>query len=83
MLTRRTRISIEYPHRGEACAADVADLMGQVLGWYGAARHREVRIYLARVAAERDSQRQPDDSAADARRAAAPDPRPRLFAPAS
>jgi glycerol-3-phosphate dehydrogenase len=83
VLTRRTRISIEYPHRGEACAADVADLMGDVLGWSAAARHREVQIYLARVAAERDSQRQLNDSTADACRAAAPDPRPQLLAPVS
>jgi glycerol-3-phosphate dehydrogenase len=83
VLTRRTRISIEYPHRGEACAADVADLMGEVLGWSAAARHREVQIYLARVAAERDSQRQLNDSTADARRSAAPDPRPQLLAPVS
>jgi glycerol-3-phosphate dehydrogenase len=83
VLTRRTRISIEYPHRGEACAADVADLMGDVLGWTAAGRHREVQMYLARVAAERDSQRESDDSAADARRSAAPDPRPQLLAPVS
>jgi glycerol-3-phosphate dehydrogenase len=42
-----------------------------------------VQIYLARVAAERDSQRQLNDSTADARRAAAPDPRPQLLAPVS
>ncbi|MGH3605450.1 MAG: glycerol-3-phosphate dehydrogenase/oxidase [Pseudonocardiaceae bacterium] len=83
VLTRRTRISIEYPHRGEACAADVADLMGEVLGWSAAEGEREVQIYLARVAAERDSQRQLNDSTADARRAAAPDPRPQLLAPVS
>ncbi len=83
VLTRRTRISIEYPHRGESCAADVADLMGEVLGWTADTRHREVQMYLARVAAERDSQREPDDSAADARRSAAPDPRPQLLAPVS
>ncbi|MGH3547514.1 MAG: glycerol-3-phosphate dehydrogenase/oxidase [Pseudonocardiaceae bacterium] len=83
VLTRRTRISIEYPHRGEACAADVADLMGEVMGWTADTRHREVQMYLARVAAERDSQREPDDSAADARRSAAPDPRPQLLAPVS
>ncbi len=83
VLTRRTRISIEYPHRGEACAADVADLMGEVLGWSAAEREREVQIYLARVAAERDSQRQLNDSTADARRSAAPDPRPQLLAPVS
>jgi glycerol-3-phosphate dehydrogenase len=83
VLTRRTRISIEYPHRGESCAAEVADLMGEVLGWTMAARHREVEIYLARVAAERSSQREPDDSTADACRAAAPDPRSLLLAPVS
>ncbi|HEX8761331.1 MAG TPA: glycerol-3-phosphate dehydrogenase, partial [Pseudonocardiaceae bacterium] len=82
-LTRRTRISIEYPHRGEACAADVADLMGEVLGWTAAARHREVEIYLAQVVAERDSQRQLNDSSADARRAAAPEARPQLLEPVS
>jgi glycerol-3-phosphate dehydrogenase len=81
VLTRRTRISIEYPHRGEACATDVAGLMGEVLGWTAAVRDREVQLYLARVAAERDSQRQPNDSTADARRNAAPDPR--LLAPVS
>ncbi|HEU0086565.1 MAG TPA: glycerol-3-phosphate dehydrogenase/oxidase [Pseudonocardiaceae bacterium] len=81
VLTRRTRISIEYPHRGEACADDVAELMGEVLGWDAAQRSREVGIYLARVAAERDSQREPDDSAAAARRAGAPEPRPRLLEP--
>ncbi|HET9256215.1 MAG TPA: glycerol-3-phosphate dehydrogenase/oxidase [Pseudonocardiaceae bacterium] len=75
VLTRRTRISIEYPHRGEACAAEVAGLMGEVLNWTAAARDREVRLYLARVAAERDSQCQLNDSTADARRNAAPDPR--------
>jgi glycerol-3-phosphate dehydrogenase len=79
VLTRRTRISIEYPHRGEACAAAVADLMGDVLGWDAATRHREVQIYLARMAAERDSPRNPNDSAADARHAAAPEARPRLL----
>jgi glycerol-3-phosphate dehydrogenase len=55
--------------------------MGEVLGWDAATRHREVEIYLARVAAERDSQREPDDCTADARRAAAPEARPRLLAP--
>ncbi len=83
VLTRRTHISIEYPHRGVACAADVADLMGEVLSWDSAARRREVEIYLARVAAERDSQRQRNDSAADARRCAAPEARPRLLDPVS
>jgi glycerol-3-phosphate dehydrogenase len=83
VLTRRTRISIEYAHRGEACAVEAASLMGEVLNWAGAAQDREVQLYFARVTAERQSQREPDDSTADARRAAAPDPRPQLLAAVS
>jgi glycerol-3-phosphate dehydrogenase len=65
-LTRRTRISIETDHRGVASASHAAELMGAVLGWDAATRHREVDHYLARVAAERESQRMPDDLTADA-----------------
>lgn len=81
-LARRTRISIEYPHRGVDCAAQVASLMGEVLGWDEATISREVEVYTARVEAERDSQTQPDDHAADARRSAAPEARPELLEPA-
>lgn len=75
VLARRTRISIEYPHRGVACAEQVAELMGGVLGWTTDDIAREVEIYRARVEAERDSQTQPSDEAADARRSAAPEAR--------
>ncbi|APU17399.1 glycerol-3-phosphate dehydrogenase [Actinoalloteichus fjordicus] len=81
VLTRRTRISIEYPHRGIECAESVARLMGEVLGWDDARVAEEVRIYTARVDAERDSQSQPDDQAADARRSAAPEARPEIQEP--
>src|SRR5205814_3361876 len=67
-LTRRTRISIETEHRGADSVLHVADLMGGVLGWDPATRAREVEHYLARVAAERESQRMPDDLTADAAR---------------
>ncbi|MGB3441237.1 MAG: glycerol-3-phosphate dehydrogenase/oxidase [Actinophytocola sp.] len=77
-LARRTRISIEYPHRGVDCAQQVAELMAGVLGWPEETTSREVKIYKARVQAERDSQDQPDDQAADAIRAAAPEARPEL-----
>ncbi len=78
MLTRRTRISIEYPHRGVDCAQEVAELMGGVLGWSKATIGREVATYLARVQAERDSQTQTDDQSADALRHAAPEARKQL-----
>jgi glycerol-3-phosphate dehydrogenase len=82
MLTRRTRISIEYPHRGADCALQVAELMAGVLGWDGARVDLEVELYRARVEAERVSQEQSDDEAATAKRAAAPEPRPKISSPA-
>ncbi|SDN42572.1 glycerol-3-phosphate dehydrogenase [Allokutzneria albata] len=79
VLTRRTRISIEYPHRGVDCAEKVAELMAGVLGWDDKTIKREVEVYTARVEAERDSQTQPDDQAADAKRTAAPEARQQML----
>jgi glycerol-3-phosphate dehydrogenase len=73
VLTRRTRISIEYPHRGITCAAMVADVLADVLGWSDAQRATEIETYTARVEAERESQIRFDDQAADAVRTAAPE----------
>jgi glycerol-3-phosphate dehydrogenase len=75
VLTRRTRISIETPHRGVESAVRTAEVMGQVLGWDETVRAREVEHYLARVAAERESQQMPDDATADAARVGAPEVR--------
>ncbi len=75
VLTRRTRISIETEDRGLEAARDAAAIMGEVLGWDDATRARELVHYDARVAAERDSQRMPDDHTADAARLGAPDVR--------
>jgi glycerol-3-phosphate dehydrogenase len=75
VLTRRTRISIETDHRGAESAAATADIMGTVLGWDAAIRRREIDHYLARVDAERESQRMPDDLTADAARLGVPDVR--------
>ena len=75
ILARRTRISIETWDRGEAAASEVARLVAPVLGWSEADTDREVEHYLKRVAAERESQHQPDDLSADAARLGAPDVR--------
>jgi glycerol-3-phosphate dehydrogenase len=80
-LARRTRISIEYPHRGVDTVEQVAALMGEVLGWSKETVEQEVALYKARVEAERDSQTQPDDLTADASRGAAPEARPALREP--
>ena len=79
VLSRRTRISIEYPHRGVDCAKQVANLMSTVLGWDEATITREVEVYTTRVEAERASQAEPDDLAADAVRSVAPESRPDLL----
>jgi glycerol-3-phosphate dehydrogenase len=80
VLTRRTRISIETPHRGEESVRHAADLMAAELGWSPEIVDREVTHYLARVEAERQSQRMPDDQTADAARLAAPPVRDRGYA---
>jgi len=75
VLTRRTRISIETAHRGVESAPEVAALMAGALGWDEERSTREVAHYTARVAAERESQRMPDDHTADAARLGAADVR--------
>ncbi len=75
VLTRRTRISIEAWDRGLEAAAHVAELVGPELGWDHATAAAEIEHYRARVAAERESQRQADDQTADAARLGAPDVR--------
>ena len=73
VLARRTRASIEAWDRGVSAAPVVAALMAEQLGWDSAHTAAEVEHYLARVAAERESQEQPDDATADAARLGAPE----------
>jgi len=75
LLARRTRISIETPHRGTESAEPVARAVAGVLGWDEERIANEVASYTARVEAERRSQTLPDDHEADAARVAAPDTR--------
>lgn len=56
-------------------APRVAALMARELGWDAERTDREVEHYAARVDAERESQRMPDDRTADAARLGAPDVR--------
>jgi glycerol-3-phosphate dehydrogenase len=75
VLARRTRISIEYPHRGVDCAEQVAGLIGDVLGWSPEKAAHEIEVYKARVHAERESQSELSDEAADVLRRKAPEAR--------
>ena len=73
VLARRTRISIETFDRGTASMVEVAELMARELSWDKGQVDREVEHYRMRVAAERESQQQPDDLTADAARLGAED----------
>jgi glycerol-3-phosphate dehydrogenase len=81
VLARRTRISIEYAHRGTESARRVAEIMASVLGWSDAQIEYEVAAYQARVDAERRSQTEPDDDSADKVRLQAPEVRGRIASP--
>lgn len=71
VLSRRTRIAIEYPARGLAAAEEVAGLIGEHLGWSGGARQAAVRAYGELVQAELAAREAPDDASAMARLAGA------------
>jgi glycerol-3-phosphate dehydrogenase len=73
VLARRTRASIEAWDRGVSAAPVVAELMAPLLEWDAAQQAKEIEHYLVRVAAERESQEQPDDATADAARLGAAD----------
>ncbi|WP_165068817.1 glycerol-3-phosphate dehydrogenase/oxidase [Marisediminicola senii] len=73
VLARRTRVSIEAWDRGVSAAPVAARLMAGVLGWSEERIENEVGNYLKRVAAEIESQTQPDDESADRVRLEAPD----------
>ncbi|MGQ7295440.1 glycerol-3-phosphate dehydrogenase/oxidase [Quadrisphaera sp. KR29] len=76
VLTRRTRLSYERADRGTTAARAAAELMAGPLGWSGEQVEREVATYLARVAAERAAEVEPDDASAERARLRAPEIRP-------
>ncbi len=76
VLTRRTHVSIETFHRGVAVAQEAAELLAGPLGWDAEQVKREVEYFTKRVEAERLSQEQDTDHAADAIRLGAPEIEP-------
>lgn len=65
VLVRRTRVAMEYAHRGASCAGRVAEIMGVELGWDEEKIVAEATLYRERVAAELLSQSTDDDGEAD------------------
>jgi len=69
VLSRRTRIAMEYPEFGVAAAPEVAALIAEPLGWSDAERESAVGAYREQVAGEMAALAAPDDASAMARRA--------------
>lgn len=78
VLVRRTRVSMEYAHRGAESAQRVAEIMGAELGWSEDKIVEEAQVYRARVAAELLAQSETDDNEADALLRSAPEARASL-----
>jgi len=53
VLMRRTRLFIEAADGGAGAAADVAAIMGRLLGWSRRRRAAEIRRYLGLLETER------------------------------
>jgi len=67
VLSRRTRVAIEYPDRGLSAAEEVADLMGAHLGWDVSARQTALDAYHEQARAELAAREAVDDASAVAR----------------
>ena len=78
VLVRRTRVSMEYSHRGSESAQRVAEIMGAELGWSQEKIDAEAQLYRERVVAELMSQSSADDNEADALLRSAPEARTSL-----
>ncbi len=68
VLTRRTRISIEFRDRGLEAAAHIAKLIAGPLGWDEQTTEREITRYRERVQAELAANKAVTDEAANAAR---------------
>ncbi|MCM6778731.1 glycerol-3-phosphate dehydrogenase [Nocardia sp. CDC159] len=68
VLTRRTRISIEFADRGLEAATHIARLIAGPLGWDAETTDREIARYRDRVAAELAANKAATDEAANAAR---------------
>jgi glycerol-3-phosphate dehydrogenase len=68
VLTRRTHIAMETPDSGLVAAGQVAQLVGEALGWDNIRREQEVAHYIAQVEADRLAAQELTDAAAVAAR---------------
>ena len=82
VMLHRTRLNYEMADRGVAALPEIAELVGEVLGWDAERTASEVANYTARAQAEAAAEAEPDDAAAEQVRLRSTDVAP-MRAPAS
>ncbi|APT93428.1 glycerol-3-phosphate dehydrogenase [Corynebacterium phocae] len=78
VLARRTRITMEYGHRGVDSAQAVADIIAPLLDWDEKTKRAEVESFIARTKAQLAAEKAVTDQAANAKMAQTPDVRHHL-----
>ncbi|WP_199423398.1 glycerol-3-phosphate dehydrogenase/oxidase [Actinotalea solisilvae] len=73
VMVHRTRLVYEQRDRGLAAVEEIAELVGERLGWSAERRAAEVAAYRARCEAEEAASHEPDDASAEAARLRVPD----------
>ena len=78
VLARRTRITMEYDHRGIDSAEAVADIIAPLLGWDDETKRAEIESFTSRMKGQLAAEKELTDAAANARLEEVSDPRTHL-----
>ena len=78
ILARRTRITMEYDHRGIDSAEAVADIIAPLLGWDDETKRAEIESFTSRMKGQLAAEKELTDAAANARLEEVSDPRTHL-----
>lgn len=65
VMMHRTRLNYEVADRGLAALPEIADIVGDVVGWDQTRRAAEIDAYTRRAQAESAAEREPDDESAE------------------
>jgi glycerol-3-phosphate dehydrogenase len=76
VFLHRTRLNYEVRDRGLAALPEIAELVGDLLGWDDERRRAEIDAYTARARAEQAAEHEPDDATAEEVRLRTPDVAP-------
>jgi glycerol-3-phosphate dehydrogenase len=83
VMVHRTRLNYEQRDRGLAAMPEIAELVGELLGWSPERLAAEMASYTERARAEAAAEHEPDDAAAETVRLRTPDVVPMRALPTS